>query len=197
MNDKRAARISRKTRETSIDVELDLDGTGECAVNTGLPFLDHMLELFCRHALMDIKIKAEGDIQVDYHHTVEDIGLSIGQALNKALADRTGISRYGYSILPMDEALSMVAVDLGGRAYLAQKMKCRKRKILDFDLSLLGEFLKALVSEARMNLHIDQMRGDEAHHACESVFKGLGRAMRSACSLDSREKGVPSTKGAL
>lgn len=194
---KRQATIERKTKETSIRVALCLDGEGRCAISTGLPFLNHMLELLTRHALMDLRVAAKGDLEVDYHHTVEDIGLALGMALNKALGDRKGIRRYGSGAVPMDEALSRVVVDLGGRPYLVKEMACRKKRILEFDLSLLDEFLQAFVVQARMNLHIDQIRGAEAHHAWESVFKALARALSMACERDPREKGVPSSKGRI
>lgn len=193
----RTARIKRKTTETNISVSLNLDGTGAYKVSTGLPFMDHMLELFSRHALINMTIAAKGDLEVDYHHLVEDLGIVLGQALDRALGDRKGIQRYGSAFVPMDEALSRVVVDLGGRPYLCRHMKCRKRKILEFDLSLFDEFFRSLVVHARMNLHIDQIRGEEAHHAYESVFKGLARALRMACAIDSRDVGVPSSKGSL
>jgi imidazoleglycerol-phosphate dehydratase len=194
---KRAATVHRKTKETDIEVSLCLDGEGTCAIRTGLPFLDHMMELFARHSLMDVSIRAEGDLHVDYHHTVEDLGLTLGQALNEALGSRAGIRRYGWSYVPMDEALSRAAVDLGGRPYLVSERVCRKKKILEFDLSLIDEFFKAFVVQGRMNLHLDQLRGPEAHHAYESVFKAFARALRMACERDPRDKGVPSSKGTI
>lgn len=193
----RQADVKRKTRETDITVKLRLDGRGQCRIDTGMPFMDHMLELLGRHALIDLTVKACGDLAVDYHHTVEDLGLVLGQALNQALGTRRSIVRYGGILLPMDEALARVAVDLGGRPYLVLRMACRKRKILDFDLRLIEEFMRAFVTEGRMNLHAEQLYGDEAHHAYEAVFKGLGRALRQACAYDSREKGIPSSKGTL
>jgi imidazoleglycerol-phosphate dehydratase len=193
----RSARVSRKTKETQIAVELRLDGRGRCDIRTGLPFLDHMLELLARHALLDLKVRARGDLQVDYHHTVEDIGLTLGSALNAALGNRRGIRRYGWSCIPMDEALSRVALDLGGRPYLVLETACRKKRILDFDLSLFDDFFRALVAQGRMNLHVDQLRGTEAHHAWESVFKAVARALRTACERDARERGVPSSKGRI
>lgn len=193
----RTAEIARKTRETDIAIDLNLDGAGKAAIATGLPFMDHMLELLARHGLIDLRLEAKGDLAVDYHHTVEDIGLVLGSTLDKALGTRKGIRRYGAAWVPMDEALSRVVVDLGGRPYLVMNMACRKRKILDFDLSLFGDFFQALTVQARMNLHIEQSYGQEAHHAYESVFKALGRALRTACALDPRETGVPSSKGTL
>ena len=193
----RKARIARKTRETDITVEINLDGTGVNTVSTGLPFMDHMLELLSRHSLIDMKLRAKGDLEVDYHHTVEDIGLALGTALDKALGTRRGIRRYGSFYVPMDEALSRVVADLGGRPYLVKHMACRKRKILDFDLSLFDEFFQAFVVQGRMNLHIEQFYGAEAHHAYESVFKALARALRTACERDPRDKRVPSSKGSI
>jgi imidazoleglycerol-phosphate dehydratase len=193
----RKARVVRKTRETDITVEINLDGTGVNAVSTGLPFMDHMLELLSRHSLIDMKLKATGDLEVDYHHTVEDIGLALGTALDKALGTRRGIRRYGAFYVPMDDALSRVVIDLGGRPYLVKNMACRKRKILEFDLSLFTDFFQAFVVQGRMNLHIEQFYGAEAHHAYESVFKALARALRIACEHDPRDKRVPSSKGSI
>lgn len=193
----RKVKITRKTKETDITVEINLDGTGGYSVDTGLPFMDHMLELFFKHSMIDACVTAKGDLDVDFHHTVEDLGLALGAALNKALGDRSGICRYGYSYVPMDEALCRSVVDLGGRPYLVKEMKCRKKKILDFDLSLIDEFLQALVVQSKMNLHISQLYGLEAHHAYESVFKSIARAMRQACERDARQKGVPSSKGSI
>ena len=194
---KRTSRISRKTTETNVAVTLDLDGTGQYDIETGLPFFNHMLELLARHALIDLKIKGSGDVDVDYHHLVEDIGLAFGQAINKALGKREGIVRYGWSLLPMDDALSRAAVDLGGRPYLLYKIANRRRKILTFDLRLCEEFFRGFVTESRMNLHVENLYGSEPHHAYESVFKAVARALRMACALDPREKGVPSSKGRI
>ena len=194
---KRTAKVVRKTKETDITVELCIDGSGKGTIDTGLPFLDHMLDAMTRHALFDLKLKARGDLEVDFHHTVEDIGLVLGEALDKALGDRKGITRYGSALLPMDDSLSAVAVDLGGRPYLVYKIANRKRRTGQFDLSLLEEFFRAFVVQARMNLHIDHRYGAEPHHAYESVFKGFARALRQACSMDPRETGLPSSKGAI
>ena len=194
---KRTAEVARKTKETDIGVRLSLDGGGSCAIETGLPFMDHMLELLARHSLMDVKIRVRGDVDVDYHHTVEDIGLCLGEALNKALGMRRGIGRYGCALVPMDDALSRVAVDLGGRPYLVYRIANRRRKILDFDLKLIEEFFRAFTVQGRLNLHIEQLYGDEPHHAYESVFKGVARALRTACAPDPREKGTPSSKGRI
>ena len=193
----RLVTVVRKTTETDIRVELNLDGAGRYTVDTGLPFLNHMLELMARHALFDLKLKAKGDLDVDYHHTVEDIGLVLGEALDKALGERCGIRRYGWSYVPMDETLCRVVVDLGGRPYLVKEMACRKRRLLDFELNLFDDFFQAFTVQGRLNLHIDQMRGAEAHHAYESVFKALARALRVACELDPRDKRLPSSKGKI
>ena len=194
---KRKAIVERTTRETQIRAELNVDGNGRYAIDTGLPFFNHMLELFAKHSLLDLKLKATGDLAVDFHHTVEDVGLALGDALNQALGDRQGIERYGFSLMPMDETLTRVALDLGGRPYLVLEMANKKKKILDFELSLLGEFLRAFATQARMNLHIRQFYGTDAHHAWESVFKGLARALKAACRRDPRVQGVPSSKGIL
>lgn len=193
----RKAIVVRKTRETQIRAELNVDGRGRYEIDTGLPFFNHMLELFAKHALLDLKLKATGDLAVDHHHTVEDVGLALGEALDLALGDRKGIERYGFSLMPMDDTLSRVALDLGGRPFLVLEMANRKRKILDFELGLLGEFLRAFATQARMNLHIAQLYGVDAHHAHESVFKGLARALKAACRRNPRVQGVPSSKGVL
>jgi imidazoleglycerol-phosphate dehydratase len=194
---KRTATITRKTRETDIRVNLNLDGKGRCRISTGMPFLDHMLELLGRHAMVDLDIEAKGDLAVDYHHTVEDLGLALGTALDRALGERRGIGRYGWCILPMDDAISMVAIDLGGRPYLVFEMANRARKIRDFDLGLIEEFFRALVVQGRMNLHVRQLYGKEPHHAHESVFKAIARALRMAVAKDEMDRRVPSSKGVL
>jgi imidazoleglycerol-phosphate dehydratase len=193
----RTAKLKRTTRETDISLELNLDGSGVYAIDTGIPFFDHMLDLLAKHALLDLKIKAKGDLEVDYHHTVEDVGLLLGEALDKALGGREGIARYGWSMVPMDEALSRVAIDLGGRPYLVYQVAMRKRKIRDFDLFLIKHFFESLAQKCRMNLHIEQVYGEDAHHAYESIFKGVAKALYAACALDPRVKGVPSSKGTI
>ena len=193
----RTANVKRTTRETDISVKVNLDGTGKSSISTGIAFLDHMLEILSRHSLIDMTIIATGDLAVDYHHTVEDLGLTLGDALNKALGDRKGIVRYGSSYITMDEALSRVAIDLGGRPYLVKSMVCRKKKLMELELGLFDDFFQSLTVQARMNLHIDQLKGVEAHHAYESVFKALARALRMASERDVREKGIPSSKGAI
>jgi imidazoleglycerol-phosphate dehydratase len=193
----RKAVVRRATRETSISADLNIDGSGRCSVETGMPFMNHMIELLTRHSLFDLDLKARGDLDVDYHHTVEDIGLVLGQALNKALGNRKGINRYGWSMIPMDDSMGRAAVDLGGRPYLVYEIANRRRKILDFDLGLVEEFFRAFTVQARMNLHVAHLYGGEPHHAYESVFKAVARALRHACARDSREKGLPSSKGAI
>lgn len=197
MQESRQAQVQRTTRETDISVSLDLDGSGQFQIETGMPFMNHMCELLARHALLDLDIAASGDLDVDYHHTVEDLGLVLGDALNRALGERAGIRRYGWCVIPMDDALSRVAVDLGGRPYLVWEIANRKRKIRDFDLSLIHEFFRAFCDQARMNLHVSQLYGADAHHAYESVFKGVARALRQACERDARESGIPSSKGSI
>lgn len=193
----RTATRTRTTRETDIAVTLNLDGTGVCHVETGIGFLNHMLELFARHALVDLEIKASGDVHVDYHHTVEDAGLVLGACLNEALGERRGIRRYGFVQLPMDEALCEVALDLGGRPFLVFASAMKHMRAGDFEVKLLEEFFRALTVEGRMNLHIRQIYGDETHHVCEAMFKGFARALRMAVEADPREAGIPSSKGTL
>jgi len=191
---KRIASMDRKTTETRITGELVIDGSGKYNVETGVPFFNHMLELLTKHALFDLTLEAKGDLAVDYHHTVEDVGLALGEALNRALGDRKGIARYGYSMLPMDDALAQVAVDLGGRPYLVYQIANRKKKIRDFELSIFEHFFRSFADQARLNLHITQPYGDDVHHAYEAVFKGVARALYMACAFDPRVRGVPSSK---
>ncbi|MEI8242546.1 MAG: imidazoleglycerol-phosphate dehydratase HisB [bacterium] len=193
----RRARQHRQTRETDIAIALNLDGAGRCKIDTGIPFLDHMLELFGRHALVDLQVKARGDLPVDYHHTVEDLGLVLGTCIDQALTARKGVRRYGWCLLPMDESLCQVAVDLGGRPFLVYQIANRTRRIRDFDVKLIEEFFRALAVQARLNLHIQHLYGDEVHHAYESVFKGFARAFRMAVEPDPRDKGIPSSKGKI
>ena len=194
---KRTARVARKTRETDIKVSLTIEGKGVSRVETGMPFLNHMLELFSKHSLMDLTVDATGDLEVDYHHTVEDLGLVLGDAIDQALGDRKGIVRYGWSYVPMDDALSRAVVDLGGRPYLVYDVANRTRKIRDFNLILIREFFQAFAVKARMNLHISQLYGVEPHHAYEAIFKAVARALGEACQKDPRVQGVPSSKGAI
>jgi imidazoleglycerol-phosphate dehydratase len=197
MMSQRTAEVVRTTRETDIRLTLNLDGTGRAEVRTGVGFLDHMLELLTKHALFDLTIACTGDVQVDFHHSTEDVGLCLGQALDRALGDRAGIRRYGHCILPMDEALVTCAIDLGGRPYFAWDVPMPAEKIGDFDSELVAEFCRAVAVQGRMNLHALGHSGRNAHHVSEAVFKGLARALREAIERDPRVEGVPSTKGSL
>jgi imidazoleglycerol-phosphate dehydratase len=194
---KRVATVARKTRETDIKVSVNLDGSGISKIETDMPFLSHMLELFSKHSLIDLTIVANGDLEVDYHHTVEDLGLVLGDAIDQALGDRKGIVRYGSAYIPMDDALSRAVVDLGGRPFMVYEVANRTRKIRDFDLLLIREFFQAFTVKARMNLHIAQLYGKEPHHAYEAIFKAVARALSAAIQKDARVKGVPSSKGAI
>lgn len=195
---KRTGEITRKTGETSVKVRLSLDGTGKYEVDTGIPFLDHMLELFAKHGFFDLKIQAEGDVAVDYHHLVEDIGLSLGQAIQQALADRGGIKRYGFFILTMDESQVTVALDLSNRPYLVYQVETPERFVRDFTIDLFKEFFQAVANESGANLHVKLDRGEEPHHASEAVFKGFAKALDDATRIEPRLDGkVPSTKGTL
>jgi imidazoleglycerol-phosphate dehydratase len=194
----RQASIARKTGETDIAVTLDLDGSGACRAATGIGFLDHMLELLARHSLIDLEVKAKGDLHVDMHHTVEDVGITIGQALNKALSDRRGIRRYGAASIPMDEALSRVSLDISGRPHLVWKVSFSRSKIGEMDVELLREWFQALVFNSGITLHVETPYGDNNHHIAEACFKGLARALRDAVEIDRRRKSqIPSTKGSL
>jgi imidazoleglycerol-phosphate dehydratase len=194
----RKAKVARKTKETDITVELNLDGTGTYKVSTGIPFMDHMLELMAKHGLMDLKLRAKGDLHIDDHHTVEDVGLALGECIKSALGDMKGIRRYGASSVPMDEALANVALDISGRPYLVYNVCYPKRsKIKAFDVDLVADFMHALVSKSGTTLHINVPYGRNTHHMVEGVFKALGRALREAVEKDPRVKGVPSTKGKL
>ena len=191
----RMAEIKRSTSETRINLSVNLDGSGTSQVDTGVPFLDHMLDLLARHALVDLILKAEGDTQIDDHHTVEDIGICLGQALKQALGDKKGIARYGHGVVPMDEALLLVAVDLGGRSYLSYEVDLKTPRVGRFDTELVEEFIRALVNNSGLTLHVQMLAGKNAHHIIEGVFKGLGRALRAACAFDPREVGITYTKG--
>ena len=193
----RTATVERKTKETKIRLELALDGTGEGDVDTGIGFFDHMLELLKKHALIDLSVKADGDLDVDYHHTVEDVGLVFGQALNAALGDRKGIVRYGFASVPMDEALCETSLDLGGRPFLVMQSPMKHMFVKDFEVKLVEEFFRAVSVESRSNIHLRQIYGDEAHHVCEGLFKSFARALRQALSIDPRETGVPSGQGVI
>jgi imidazoleglycerol-phosphate dehydratase len=193
----RHASLKRETKETKISLSLNLDGSGEGSVSTGIGFFDHMLELLKKHALVDLDVSAQGDTNVDYHHTVEDVGLVFGKALDAALGGREGIVRYGFASIPMDEALCETSLDLGGRPFI--RMECGMKHCFarDFEVKLVEEFFRAVSVEARCNIHLRQLSGDEAHHVCEGFFKSFARALRQAKAVDPLEKGVPSSKGVL
>lgn len=194
----RVARIERRTNETDIALSLDLDGTGRIAIETGVGFFDHMLELFARHALFDLEIRAAGDLHVDFHHTVEDVGIAMGQAFRTALGDKKGIARYADMHMPMDETLTRVAADISGRSFLVFRTAFPTQKIGEFDTELVREWFQAFASNAGITLHVETLYGDNSHHIAESCFKGLARVLRRAVAVDPREEGrVPSTKGAL
>ena len=194
----RTARVERNTRETRITVEVNLDGTGRSQLDTGLPFLDHMLDQVARHGMVDLAVKAEGDLHIDAHHTVEDVGIVIGQAVAKALGDKAGLARYGHAYVPLDEALSRVVIDLSGRPGLEFHVAFTRARIGNFDADLTSEFFQGFVNHALATLHVDNLRGANAHHQCETVFKAFGRALRMAVARDPRAAGaIPSTKGSL
>jgi len=194
----RSAEITRNTNETQIRVALDLDGTGRQKLNTGVPFLDHMLDQIARHGLIDLDIEAVGDLQIDDHHTVEDTGITLGMAVAKAIGDKKGIRRYGHAYVPLDEALSRVVIDFSGRPGLEWHVPFTRATIGRFDVDLTIEFFRGFVNHAGVTLHVDNLRGVNAHHQCETVFKAFGRALRMATELDERALGViPSTKGSL
>ena len=193
----RKAEVERKTSETEVRVGLELDGQGVFDGDTGLPFLNHMLELFCRHGLFNLRVAVRGDLEVDAHHTVEDIGITMGRAMRQALGEKHGINRYGSAIVPMDEALMLVALDLSGRCFLDYRVKYLRNRTGGFDVELVEEFLKALVDNAGITLHVKLLSGRNTHHIVESVFKALGRALKEAIRIDPRSEGVPSTKGVL
>lgn len=193
----RKAAVERTTRETSVFVELDLDGSGASTISTGVPFLDHMLELWSKHGFFDLVVRATGDLAVDQHHTVEDVGLTLGQVFREALGDKQGIRRFGQSSVPLDEALVSVVVDFSGRPFLVYELEPGQERVGDFDTGLVHDFLLSLTNEIRMNLHIDCLRGRNPHHMIEAMFKAMGRAMDQATQYDPRVAGVLSTKGLL
>jgi|TARA_B110000438_G_scaffold145846_1_gene140415 imidazoleglycerol-phosphate dehydratase len=193
----RKASVERNTKETQIKIDLNLDGSGQLDVETGLPFLDHMLDQIARHGLIDLKVRAVGDLEIDAHHTVEDIGITLGQAFDKAL-DKTGIRRYGHAYVPLDEALSRVVIDFSGRPGLDYHVQFAKGTVGAFDVDLFHEFFQGFVNHALVTLHIDNLRGKNSHHQIETIFKAFGRAVRMAIEADARQAGViPSTKGSL
>ena len=194
----RKAEIQRDTKETQVFVAVDLDGTGRAELASGIPFLDHMLDQIARHGAIDLTVRAKGDLEIDAHHTVEDIGITLGQALAKALGDKKGIRRYGHAYVPLDEALSRVVVDFSGRPGLEYHVQFTRARVGDFDVDLTHEFFQGLVNHALATVHVDNLRGDNAHHQCETVFKAFARALRMAVEPDARAAGtIPSTKGSL
>ena len=193
----RIATVKRDTLETRIQVSVNLDGSGSARLSSGLPFLDHMLDQIARHSLIDLVIEAQGDLHIDAHHTVVDIGITLGQAVRQALGDKAGIRRYGHAYVPLDEALSRVVLDCSGRPGLEYTLEFPRARIGDFDVDLLREFFQGFVNHALVTLHIDNLRGRNAHHIAETVFKAFGRALRMAVEPDPRAVGIPSTKGSL
>jgi imidazoleglycerol-phosphate dehydratase len=194
----RIAEVTRNTNETQIRVSINLDGTGRQKLNTGVPFLDHMLDQIARHGLIDLEIEAKGDLHIDAHHTVEDVGITLGQAFARAIGDKKGIRRYGHAYVPLDEALSRVVIDFSGRPGLEFHVPFKRSMIGSFDVDLTHEFFQGFVNHALVSMHIDNLRGENAHHQCETVFKAFGRALRMAAELDPRSAGtIPSTKGSL
>ncbi|SHH12605.1 imidazoleglycerol-phosphate dehydratase HisB [Virgibacillus chiguensis] len=189
--------ISRSTTETSIDLKLAIDGTGKSSIQTGIGFFDHMLTLATKHGLMDVEISCQGDLEVDQHHSVEDVGIAFGKAFRHALGDKAGITRYASITTPMDEALSTVSLDISGRAYLVYKVEGLKDKVGNFDTELVEEFFQAFTSNAKVTLHIHQVHGKNTHHIIESIFKGFGRALNTATERSGKITGIPSTKGTL
>jgi imidazoleglycerol-phosphate dehydratase len=194
----RTAEVTRSTKETQIRVKLNLDGKGVAKLSTGLPFLEHMLDQVARHGMLDLEIEAKGDLHIDAHHTVEDIGITLGQAFAKAVGDKAGIRRYGHAYVPLDEALSRVVIDFSGRPGLEYQVNYARALIGEFDVDLMREFFQGFVNHAQVTLHIDNLRGDNAHHQCETIFKAFARALRMAAEADPRAGGaIPSTKGSL
>jgi len=193
----RRATVTRKTKETKIEVELGLDGSGVYQVSTGIPFFDHMLESFAKHGLFDLQLSAEGDVAVDFHHTVEDVGIALGQAFRDALGSAAGIRRYGSFVLPMAEAKVEVAIDVSNRPFVVYQVDLENRMIRDFDISLVEDFIRAFSQNAGLDLHVNRSYGESPHHVAEAIFKGMARALRIAVEIDPRQQGLPTVKGAL
>lgn len=193
----RTGRVERATTETKVSVSVNLDGEGRYEIRTGIPFFDHMLSHVAKQGLLDVTIEAKGDLDVDFHHTVEDVGLSLGEAFSRALGDKVGIRRYGSASLPMEEAIADVAVDFSGRPYLVYRVEIPQEKVGGFDVSLAKEFLRSFANRCGMNLHVTVRYGEDAHHVLEAIFKGFGLALRDAVAVDPRRRDVPSTKGTL
>ena len=194
----RTASVERNTNETQIAIQLNLDGSGQSSLKSGLPFFEHMLDQIARHGMLDLTIDAKGDLEIDAHHTVEDVGITLGQAFNQAIGDKKGIVRYGYAYVPLDEALSRVVVDFSGRPGLEFRVQFPRSRVGDFDVDLTHEFFQGFVNHAKVTLHIDNLSGDNSHHIAETIFKAFGRALRMAITADDRMQGViPSTKGSL
>lgn len=194
----RSAKVNRKTQETGISVELNLDGSGKVKLDTGLPFLEHMLDQIARHGMLDLDVDAKGDLHIDGHHTVEDIGITLGQAFAQAIGDKKGLRRYGHAYVPLDEALSRVVVDISGRPGLVFNAEFARSNVGEFEVDLIREFFQGFVNHALITLHIDNLAGDNAHHQAETIFKAFGRALRVALEIDQRMTGImPSTKGTL
>ena len=193
----RSARVSRDTLETQITVEVNLDGTGKTSFATGIPFLEHMLDQVARHGLIDLNVQAQGDLEIDAHHTVEDIGITLGQAVAQAVGDKQGIRRYGHAYVPLDEALSRVVIDLSGRPGLEFHVPFTRGAVGEFDVDLIHEFFQGFVNHGQVTLHVENLKGENSHHQAETVFKAFGRALRMALEADPRQTGTPSTKGSL
>jgi imidazoleglycerol-phosphate dehydratase len=193
----RRGSVARETKETQITIEIDLDGSGKYQVETPFPFLNHMLSAFAKHGYFDLTVKAKGDVEIDDHHTVEDVGIVLGEALAKAWGEKQGIRRFGHASIPLDEALAEVTIDLSGRPYLVYQVQMPKKKIREFDIDLIEHFFRAVVDQCKINLHINLHYGKDPHHILEAIFKGFGRALDEATQIDPRLKGVASTKGKL